>query len=449
MAQGNTRMARQLIWFAAFVNVVLLCILPCSVSNNGAAAIWIFLLAAVVDSSIEYYALKQGLLFELYQERTWKAVCDGLGFTVVMSTWGVGVGVPKRRQKLLYPRLRNVQGTREAWIGTVIPFAGQTVKDYNDQMEAFSLAFQVPFVSFELAGGGCITIRAGNVPIPDPYNFIGPGNTPVMDVAELPTQSLQALLPAPDLRLLQAVPMARDLSGHIWSMPIEGQHLLITGRTGAGKGSWIWSLVLGLAPAIRSGHAVLWGCDPKRLELAIGRDWWTHYAYSEAGIVEMLEACVKEMLERAEQLQGKVRKFTPSRETPLNVIVVDELGYLSAMLPDKKLRDRAEKAISTILALGRAVGFSLVGAVQDPRVNSIPFRDLFPIRIAGALPAPIVDLVLGDGAHDAGATCEQIPLGAAGAGVAYVISETSLKPICVRAAWCDDQAIRQALVDGN
>jgi len=145
-------------------------------------------------------------------------------------------------------------------------------------------------------------------------------------------------------------------------------------------------------------------------------------------------------------LQGKARKFTPSPNMPLNVIVVDELGYLSAMLPDRKLRERAEKAVSTILALGRAVGYSLVGAVQDPRKETCGFRDLFPIRIAGGLPGPMVDLVLGEGMHDAGAFCEQIPLGNSGAGVAYVISETNLKPLCVRAAWCDDDAIQNALV---
>lgn len=127
------------------------------------------------------------------------------------------------------------------------------------------------------------------------------------------------------------------------------------------------------------------------------------------------------------------------------MVVVDELGYLSAMLPDRKLRERAEKAVSTILALGRAVGYSLVGAVQDPRKESCGFRDLFPIRIAGGLHAPMVDLVLGEGMHDKGALCEQIPLGNAGAGVAYVISETTLKPVCVRSAWCDDLMIQRML----
>src|SRR5258706_13371619 len=81
-----------------------------------------------------------------------------------------------------------------------------------------------------------------------------------------------------ELALLKNVPMARDLNGRAWYMPIEGQHVFIAARTGGGKGSWIWSLVLGLEPAWRVGLVKFWGCDPKRLELAIGRDCWEHYA---------------------------------------------------------------------------------------------------------------------------------------------------------------------------
>ena len=238
------------------------------------------------------------------------------------------------------------------------------------------------------------------------------------------------------------------LDGKTVYLPIEEQHWLIAAATGGGKGSWIFSLVLGIEPAWRAGLVHWWGCDPKRLELAIaGRDFWEHehYADNEADIVDMLERCVGEMLERAKSLQGKARKFTVSRETPLNIVVVDEMGYLSALLPDRKLRERAEKAVATILALGRAVGYSLVGAVQDPRKETCGFRDLFPIRIAGRLNAPMVDLVLGEGAHEAGALCDQIPMLKAGAGVAYLLDETSMKPKLVRAAWCSDDDIQGML----
>ena len=83
--------------------------------------------------------------------------------------------------------------------------------------------------------------------------------------------------------------------------------------------------------------------------------------------------------------------------------------------------------------------------MQDPRKETCNQRDGFTIRIAGGMPAPMVDLVLGEGMYDLGARCDMIPLGAAGAGVAYVISETTLKPVCVRAPWCSDEIIRHVL----
>src|SRR5207248_2899474 len=111
------------------------------------------------------------------------------------------------------------------------------------------------------------------------------------------------------------------------------------------------------------------------------------------------------------------------------------------MLTDKKCQARAETAMKTILVLGRAVGYSLVGAAQDPRKETLGFRDFFPFRVALGLEGPMVDLVLGDKMHEAGAFCEQIPKGEAGAGCGYVISETNVKPLLVRAPWWSDEAI--------
>jgi S-DNA-T family DNA segregation ATPase FtsK/SpoIIIE len=230
-------------------------------------------------------------------------------------------------------------------------------------------------------------------------------------------------------------------------MPIIYTHVLAAARTGGGKGSIVWSLVLQLAPAWKVGLVKFWGCDPKRLELSIGRDWWEHYADTDEGMVELLELAVKEMFERGSQLQGVARKFTPSRKTPLNVIVIDELGYLSSLLTDRKLQMRADFAIKTLLTQGRSNGYAVVGCVQDPRKATVEYRDLFPIRIAGGLnEAKMVDLILGEGMHAAGAVCEQIPMGRTGAGVAFVLdAERSMKPLLVRAAWCSDVRIRNTL----
>jgi DNA segregation ATPase FtsK/SpoIIIE, S-DNA-T family len=55
------------------------------------------------------------------------------------------------------------------------------------------------------------------------------------------------------------------------------------------------------------------------------------------------------------------------------------------------------------------LGYSVVAALQDPRKDVLTIRNLFPDRIAMRLDEPEqVDMVLGDGARDSGATCELI-----------------------------------------
>ena len=86
----------------------------------------------------------------------------------------------------------------------------------------------------------------------------------------------------------------------------------------------------------------------------------------------------------------------------------------------------------------------MVAALQDPRKDVLTIRNLFPDRIAMRLDEPEqVDMVLGDGARDRGATCELIsPDPATGAGVAFVRLEADPDPVRVRAGWISDADIR-------
>ena len=84
--------------------------------------------------------------------------------------------------------------------------------------------------------------------------------------------------------------------------------------------------------------------------------------------------------------QGK-DKIEAGRDTPLLVLVVDELAELAGGV-DKNTRAQQERAralLDRILRLGRAAGITVVAASQDPRKESIPLRDRFPNRIALAL----------------------------------------------------------------
>ena len=63
---------------------------------------------------------------------------------------------------------------------------------------------------------------------------------------------------------------------------------------------------------------------------------------------------------------------------------------------DRAIKKRIESALGLLLSQGRAVGVVVVGAIQDPRKDVLPQRDLFPIRIGLRLnEADHVDLTLG------------------------------------------------------
>jgi S-DNA-T family DNA segregation ATPase FtsK/SpoIIIE len=87
----------------------------------------------------------------------------------------------------------------------------------------------------------------------------------------------------------------------------------------------------------------------------------------------------------------------------------------------------------------------VVAALQDPRKEVLNIRNLFPDKIALRLDEPAqVDLVLGDGARDRGAYCDQIsPLPATGAGVGYLRLESDPDPVRVRAAFVSDDDIQE------
>jgi S-DNA-T family DNA segregation ATPase FtsK/SpoIIIE len=97
--------------------------------------------------------------------------------------------------------------------------------------------------------------------------------------------------------------------------------------------------------------------------------------------------------------------------------------------------------LSIILSQGRAVGVHVVAAIQDPRKEVLPFRDLFPTRIGLRLSKPSqVDLVLGDGMRDRGALCDRIPMSTPGVG--YVVLDGDPTPMRVRFSYLADDDIR-------
>lgn len=250
------------------------------------------------------------------------------------------------------------------------------------------------------------------------------------------------ILPPGDPGDLDRLPIGAREDGTAWLLPLRGSHVLVAGATGAGKGSVLWSTVRALAPAIRAGLVEVWACDPKGgMELAFGEPLFHRFATDVDGINDLLADAVRIMNRRTGRLRGVSRLHKPSPGDPLVVVLVDEIASLTAYVADPQLKKQIAASLSLLLSQGRAPGVVVVGAVQDPRKEVLPLRDLFPVRVALRMTErEQADMVLGNGAHDRGAACERIPRGLPGVG--YVLVDGDPTPVRVRAAWLTDDDIR-------
>ena len=251
------------------------------------------------------------------------------------------------------------------------------------------------------------------------------------------------VLPEPATEVaLTGIPIGLGDDARIWRFRVQGTHALIAGATGAGKGSVLWSLVHGLSPAIRDGWVQVWALDPKGgMELGLGRGAFARFeGGAPEAMCDLLEEAVDLKTRRSLDLatHGK-RVHQPSAESPHLVIVIDELATLSAFAERTVVR-RIEHALGLLLTQGRAVGITVIAAVQDPGKDVVSWRDLFPTRIAMRLDNPIqVDMVLGDGARERGAQADHIS--ELTPGVAYVRIEGSRDVRRVRSAYLTDEDV--------
>jgi S-DNA-T family DNA segregation ATPase FtsK/SpoIIIE len=240
---------------------------------------------------------------------------------------------------------------------------------------------------------------------------------------------------------LDGLPVGLREDGEVYRLPLLGNHLVFFGATGAGKSEALWATIYQLVPAVFAGFVQLWGLDPKAMELAAGEPLFERMAYrGPLDYAELLEDGVQVMQERQQVLRGVTRLHTPSVAEPLIVIFIDELAALS-YVNERDLRRRIDNALGLLLSQGRAVGVTVVGAIQDPRKDVLPARDLFPVRIALRLTeSEQVHLIFSAGARDRGARADQIPSSLPG--VAFVLVDGIAEPARVRFAHVTDDQIR-------
>ncbi|WP_035753709.1 FtsK/SpoIIIE domain-containing protein [Parafrankia discariae] len=368
-----------------------------------------------------------------------------------------------------FPRIRSIRSTRAADTLRVELLPGQTPEQWADQAEALRHVFRARRCQVQAEEHRFVRLHFHyrdtlTRPVhPTRLDHPGPGPAIDHDASDLhgenadrgwdddvlddgPAASDASATAGPLVEGLSAVPVGRREDGSPWTLPVRGTHVLVAGATGAGKGSVLWSIIRGLGPAIRAGLAELWVCDPKGgMELAFGEPLFTRFATTTGEIADLLDDAVSVMQQRTARLRGRTRLHTPTTGEPLIVLIVDEIASLTAYVTDRDVKKRIGAALPLLLSQGRAPGVVVLAAVQDPRKEVLPFRDLFPVRVALRMTEPEqADLVLGSGARDRGARAEEIPVSLPGVG--YVLAEGQPEPVRVRASFIDDTEISRTVL---
>jgi len=224
----------------------------------------------------------------------------------VMVVSGLGRHI---RGRDYLPRLARVHCDGWADRVTVKMLSGQAVKDWADRTDHLAHGFGAPSCRVTVA-------RAGRLVLTFPRR--DPLATPLPAV------------PIPETASVGPVEVGRCEDGTPYHLNVHGTHVLIAGATGSGKGSWLWSTIRGLLPAMRAGRVQIWALDPKRMELSFGRPLFgNRYAADPKECADLLDEAVKVMQERAGRFAGLQRSHTPTLADPFILVIVDEVAFLT------------------------------------------------------------------------------------------------------------------------
>jgi DNA segregation ATPase FtsK/SpoIIIE, S-DNA-T family len=249
---------------------------------------------------------------------------------------------------------------------------------------------------------------------------------------------------------LHAIPVGRTEGGERWTLKIRGSHLLVAGLTGAGKGSILWSILKGLAPAIKVGLVHVWAFDPKGgMELFRGRALFREYVDAgPAAMHEKLGVLVKELERRTQKYKLAERDHVPTLEEPQIVCLIDEAAalFVPRSKAEKPICDECKSRVALLVNQGRSVGINLVLLLQNPRKEVIDMRDEIPDRVGmRLLSAQYGDMVFWQGAAAAGIRCDRILRSQPGRAFAWNDQRRAI--IAVRAAYVSDEEIADLVAE--
>lgn len=346
----------------------------------------------------------------IYRSR-WATVCTLCGLTAGLDG------------HVMVPSLRAVTIGVTSDALEVRILTGQSLADWQSRGDALAEALSAQRVTIRSIRPGSIRITAHHGdPLTTPIRLPRPARDTTPDLSRLWVGLTEA--------------------GERWRLPLLGQHILVAGATGSGKGSVLWSIIAAVGPTVRAGCARLVVVDPKGgMEFGRGQALFASLAHDNGEqTLAALRAVVAVMQKRAQRLRGKTRLHTPSVSAPLIVLIIDEIASLTAYLGDRKTRAEVEQLLGLLLSQGRAVGISVVAAVQDPSKDVLPIRQLFSIRVGLRMSeATQTAMVLGAAAREAGSLCDRISTSTPGVG--YVCTDGNAEPLRVRAFHVTDSAI--------
>jgi S-DNA-T family DNA segregation ATPase FtsK/SpoIIIE len=170
----------------------------------------------------------------------------------------------KLDDRTLVPSLHSVSIGANTDVIAVGILAGQSVADWQNKSAALA----------EALGAQRVTIRSVR---PGTISMTTHHGDPLATPIPLPR-------PTPDTRVnLADVRVGVSEAGMWWRLPVLGQHILIAGATGSGKGSVLWSIIAALAPGVRVGSVRLLVIDPKGgMEFGRGQKLFTGFVHDNA-----------------------------------------------------------------------------------------------------------------------------------------------------------------------
>jgi S-DNA-T family DNA segregation ATPase FtsK/SpoIIIE len=377
-----------------------------------------------------------------YAGHRWHAVCMACDLVRLHPHTG----------ETTYPRITRVRAISPSIDRVTVALApGQSLRTWQDRADELAAMLNADSLGITRVSPRVValTVVRGN-----PFDHIVPA-VPIPD--------------EPDQVNLSALPLGATEDGGTWCESLTGGNSwLVLGDTGSGKSGLIWNPLRAMGPMIREGLVRVSMVDPKGgMETIQGRQlfhaWADHVEdaddddsgtdaldmgersdYQGDSALRVISAFRQRMKDRQADLAASgQRKFTLSRETPFELLMIDEMSMLTAF--GSRLAGKAlNRMLAEILTQGRANGFVVCGYLHEPTKDIIPVRDLFPCRIAlRTASASYVDMVLGEDARARGALADEIPAGEDYAGIGFRVDRRHRNPVRVRAGYVTDTEIAE------